>query len=244
MVKSKKTISTLGSYAGYKSGIIKNPLTLVKSGPCQFWFDGKDNSKLSLNDNKVIHWYDKSGFDRNVSNDINEQRPIYDPATGRVTFTSAAQTYLQSAAFDAPLEQPNTIFILYKLNVAKIDDHIIFDTRVGRQFFASFNNKFRFSAGITVEDGENDLNDNIHCAEFNSPDGALTSNYWKNGILVVNSVNTGGSSLDGITLGARNDLSRSPDVEICEVFGYNNLIIGTERIKCENYMYNKWALTY
>jgi len=238
MVKSKKIISTLGSYAGYKSGIIKNPLTLVKSGPCQFWLDGKDNSKLSLNGNKVIQWYDKSGFDRHVSNAFDEKRPTYDPVTGRVTFNSATETYLQGAAFAATLEQPNTIFVLYKIKGNINDLERVFDGLININSLYFFGT-FKIAAGVVLSNGNANMNDNIHMLEFNG----VNSNYWINGVNVAVG-NAGNLGLDGITLGAERSLSLNADVEICEVFGYNCSITSGERIKCENYLYNKCGLTY
>jgi len=242
MDKSKKIISTLGSYAGYKSGIIKNPLTLVKSGPCQFWLDGKDVSTFSLNVNKVIQWDDKSGFDRHVSNAINEQRPTYDPVTRRVTFNAALQTYLKSAAFDVPLEQPNTIFILYKITGSIADLEIVFDNiSVNNFLFYYQGGFFKLQAGATLNSTETNADDNIHCAEFNT----INSDYWVNGInCPLCPTNVGINVLDGITIGAKGDLTTNSDVEICEVFGYNCSITETERIKCENYLYKKHGLTY
>jgi len=240
MNKSKKTISALGSYAGYKSGIIKNPLTLVESGPCQFWFDGKDNSKLSLNGNKVIRWYDKSGFDRHVSNDVDEKRPTYDPATGRVTFNTAAETYLQSAAFGSPLSQPNTIFIIYKIIGATDIFDIVFDAVIGSQRFYFQGSFFRGLAGVGFIGGATNNNDNIHCIQFN---GAV-SNYWINNVLAGGPGDIGNNSLNGIILGAGTGLVQFCNVEICEVFGYNCSITEAERIKCENYLYKKYGLSY
>jgi len=239
MNKSKKIISALGSYAGYKSGIIKNPLTLVKSGPCQFWLDGKDNSKLSLNGNKVIQWYDKSGFDRHVFNAFDEKRSTYDPITGGVTFTASNSTYLQSAAFGSTLSQPNTIFILYKITGNLGDTEIVFTGISGsnrnRIWIAS--GDFRFFAGANIVVNNNNANDNIHCVEFNGEN----SNYWINEIHLADTVDVGVEGLTGITLGAIHTLDAyNADVEICEVFGYNCSITSCEQIKCENYISNKW----
>jgi len=239
MNKSKKIISTLGSYSGYKSGIIKNPLTLVKSGPCQFWLDGKDNSKLSLNGNKVIQWYDKSGFGRHVFNAVDAQRPTYDPVTGKVTFNSAAQTYLQSAAFAAPLVQPNTVFLVYKIN-EYINISVVLDGVTNRTMFWTQSLKFCIYANISLPAITHDLFDHIHIAEYNG----LNSNYWIDEILEANG-DSGLASIDGITLGSNQSLSSQfSTCQVMELFGYNCSIKSGERIKCENYLYKKHGLTY
>ena len=89
---------------------------------CEVWLDGKDATTFTLDGTSVDQWADKSGFGRDVSNgNADTTRPTYDSATGRVTFTAANSTFLQSAAFGAALVQPNTIFVVYK-----IKDHQIY----------------------------------------------------------------------------------------------------------------------
>lgn len=201
----------------------------------EIWFDGKDPSTVSLNVNNVIQWDDKSGFDRHVSNAVDAQRPTYDPITGRLTFTAAAQTYLQSAAFASALEQPNTIFIVYK----STDNSVyIMDGRTIYHAFRIYSGKFNIYAGIGLDGGLNAGGDNIHCGEFN----ITSSKYWINNIL-------GGSGyigiwdLTGVTLGANYILTVFADYEIMEVFGYNRILSDTERNQFTNYLQDKWGLS-
>lgn len=219
-----------------------SPLNIVKSGPCQIWYDGKDEDTFDLNVNKVIRWYDKSGFDRHVANAIDIQRPTWDPATGRITFVAANSTYLQNGAFDAPLIQPNTIFVLAKYTVHNINSILFCGAVVGRrhQIFEDATLDFTLFAGALLSNGSADLNNNIHCTEFNG----VVSNYWINGINVA-AGNVGTDPLDGITLGTNETIiGQFPDAEICEIFGYNCLLTEAERIRCENYLIRKWGLSY
>jgi hypothetical protein len=89
----------------------EQPLNIDTS--CQVWLDGNDADTFTLDGTSVDQWDDKSGFGRDVSNgNADTTRPTYDSATGRVTFTAANSTFLQSAAFN--LTQPVTVFIVVK----------------------------------------------------------------------------------------------------------------------------------
>lgn len=219
-----------------------SPLNIVKSGPCQFWFDGQDEDVFSLNVNKVIQWYDKGLLAAHVSNAFDLKRPIWYPATGKVTFDAAAETYLQSAAFDVPLAQPNTIFVLYKITGLLGAGQGVFDSFTSLNHLIDFwGDNFRmYSSTAFLLWGATNANNNIHTCEFNT----LNSNYWVNGILGGSPFNTGIKSLDGITLGARGTLTNNADVEIMEVFGYNCLLTNAEHSRCFDYLNNKWALGY
>lgn len=222
--------------------IAPNPLNIVKSCPCEFWFDGQDTSTIALNFNRVIQWDDKSGFDRHVANAVDAQRPTYDPVTGRITFVAANSTYLQLANFIAPLAQPVTIFILYRKNALNlIAIHNIFTG--GNAYATSIIfyiqlQQFRFWAGADMINGAIDQIDHIHSAEANG----VISNYWIDGVLVVGPANSGVQPLDGITLGSSPILNNFFDGEIMEVFGYNCLLTPAERTALDAYLTSKWGL--
>lgn len=200
----------------------------------EFWFDGKDPSTVSLNEDRAIQWDDKSGHDRHVSNAVDAQRPTYDANTGRLTFTANNETYLQSADFGS-LIQPNTVFIVYK----SADNSVfIMDSKVSYHAFRIYLNKFDIYANVTLKDGPNTGDDNIHCGEFNG----ITSKYWINNIFVVGG-DVGAAFLRGITLGARAVLGVFADCEIMETFGYNRVLSDTERNQLTNYLQDKWGLS-
>jgi len=228
------------NWAGWTLRVNPNPLNIVKSCPCEFWFDGQDASTIALNVNRVIQWDDKSGNARHVSNAVDAQRPTYSAATGRVTFAVANSTYLQSAAF-GPLTQPNTIYVLVNY-INNAGDPVIFDALIAIHVFYSPTGAgtFQIHTGAALADGAFNANDNIHTGEFNG----AASNYWINGVNVA-AGNAGGNALDGITLGtARGLVGNWSSAEIMEVFGYNCSITEAERIKCDNYLINKWGLPY
>lgn len=223
-----------------KFGIAPNPLNIVTSCPCEFWFDGQDTGTISLNVNKVIQWDDKSGNARHVANAVDAQRPTYDPVTGRMTFVAANSTYLRSANFGGDLIQPNTIYVLYKITGALGDTEYVFTGLTGTHRNDIYTQSFRFRiyGGIAfIGNKVTDANDNIHIAEFNG----VASNYWINGILEGNG-NTGVHALDGITLGAYSGFSNYIDAEVMEVFGYNCLLTPAERTALDAYLTSKWGL--
>jgi len=206
----------------------------------EFWFDGKDLATVSLNVDKVIQWDDKSGFDRHISNAVDAQRPTYSVATGRVTFVSANSTYLKSSAFGSALSQPNTIFIVCKIIGVLSDTEAILDDIIdSRHIIYIVASKFRMYAGVILNDGTTNANDNIHCTEFNG----ATSNYWINGINVATG-NVGNNNFTGLSLGAGGGgVRRWIDAEIMEVFGYNRSLSEKERTLLTNYLQDKWDLS-
>lgn len=214
-----------------------NPKNIVTSCPLEFWFDGQDAATLALNGNKVIQWDDKSGFDRHVANAVDAQRPTYSAVTGRLTFIDANLNYLQIANFTAPLAQPNTIYILYKITGVLADTEIVFDSGLVRHWIYYQGNTFRLrTSAILAHGGATDANDNIHAGEFNG----VASNYWINGILTAG--DAGITALDGITIGANAGMTNSCDAEIMEVFGYNCLLTPAERTALDAYLTSKWGL--
>jgi len=224
--------------------ISPNPGNIVKSCPLEFWFDGQDEDTVHLFGvtNRVLRWEDKSGFDRDVANAVDAQRPTWNPATGRVTFTIVNSTYLQCTAadFGAALVQPNTIYVLYKINTY-INNSIVFesaDAAARHTIWMNVNN-FSCFAGAVLANGATDFLDNIHAIEFNG----VATNYWINGILVVGPANAGIQNYDGITLGTSTDfLQQFSSVEIMEIFGYNCLLTPAERTALDAYLTSKWGL--
>jgi len=210
---------------------------------CEVWLDGKDASSFTLDGTSVDQWDDKSGNARHVLNgNADATRPTYDINTGRVTFTAADNTFLQSAAFaGGDLLQPITTFVVYKLIGALHTDQVIFAGINSYIWIYSKHSTFRIFGGVSVLDNiATNANDNIHTVLFNR--GA--SKYWINGGNLV-SGNPGANTLDGVTLGSRgNNLAASNlDGEICEVIVFNADISDVDRDKITGYLANKWDIT-
>ncbi len=224
-----------------KAGIQIYPTSPLLFPDCKFFFDGKDQDTFTLDGNYVNNWANKGSLGsaadiKNTNGDTT--RPTYDPVTGRVTFNNANGTFLQSAAFGSALDQPNTIFVVYKITGGLADNEGVFDavTNIAQLFY--FNaTVFKIHAGAQLIGPATNTNDNIHCGEFNG----LTSNYWINGDL-VDAGAIGASVLDGITLGARGGLSTYADCEIMEVFGFNRRLSSGERTGLELYLKSKWSI--
>ena len=203
---------------------------------CKVWLDGQDASTFTLNDNKVIQWDCKGALGADVSNDVDATRPTYDINTGRVTFTRANSTFLQSAVFGSALTQPNTIFIVYKITGVTSDNEYVFDGIGGtRSAFYYQSSAYKIRSNTVLSDGAINANDNIHTVLFNG----VSTEYWINGISVV-SGDAGTAALGGITLGIALDLVSLPsDVSISEVIVYNADISDVDRVKIEGYLSKK-----
>ncbi len=214
-----------------------SPLNLVDSGPCQFWLDGKDEDTISLfeDTDRVIKWDCKGLLAAHVSNAVDARRPTYSAITGRLTFVDANDSYLSSTSIT--LTQPNTIFILCK--ITGVTNQFIFDGITARQLLRRNAGVFDIWAGGFASGHVGDVNDDIHVVEFNGA-GSI---HWLNGVS-SGALNPGANNLIDFVIGSNNNRISSIDGEIMEVFGYNCSITDAERIKCENYLIDKWGLPY
>jgi hypothetical protein len=59
--------------------------------PCMLWFDGADATTLTLSGSNVTAWRDKSGNANNI-NSFSATQPVYNSATGLLTFTNGTGT--------------------------------------------------------------------------------------------------------------------------------------------------------
>ena len=206
---------------------------------CKVWLDGKDASTFTLDGTSVDNWAGKGSLGINAANgNADATRPTYDASTGRVTFIAANSTFLQSAAFGAPLTQPFIIFFVYKITGNIADNEMPFGgvTQDVRFWFVASN--FYIYANPQITGGVTDANDNIHVGLFNG----ASSEYWINGVLGVTG-NAGTNALGGITLGASFLLANFADVDIMEVIVFNADISDVDRDIITGYLANKWDIT-
>ena len=207
---------------------------------CKVWLDGDDASTFTLNGTKVIQWDDKGALGADVSNDVDATRPTYDINTGRVTFTAANSTFLQSAAFASTLGQPITVFIVAKhSSYATSYTYLFASLSINKPLFnVNDLNKWQFFAGVPiVTSTQGNANDNIFTVLFNGVSSAL----YINGVLdVAGAIGTG--VMDGLTLGINYVLSYPSNSEIGEVIIYNADISDVDRDKITGYLANKWGV--
>ena len=240
-LSNKWVITTTTTYKGdiIRAYDANQPLHIEDE--CKVWLDGKDAGQFTLDGTYVDDWIGKGSLGVHAANaNDNTTRPTYDINTGRVTFIAANQTFLQSAAFGAVLTQPNTVFIAYKItgNIA-ITMYFFDGTTSDVQPFVITTSLFKIYAGVPLEGGATNANDNIHVGLFNG----VSSEYWINGVS-KSSGNIGASNLDGITLGKRGSgAGNFSDVEIMEVIIYNADISDVDRDKITGYLANKWDIT-
>ena len=218
-----------------------NPnLPLHITDECKVWLDGKDAGQFTLDGTYVDDWIGKGSLAIHAANgNDNTTRPTYDINTGRVTFTAANNTFLQSAAFASALTQPNTIFIVYKITGDISDLEYVFDGVTARNYFYIHLNSFKIADGVvSLPDGATNANNNIHTGLFNG----ASSEYWINGASAA-SGDAGVGALNGITLGARSDFANYTDAEIMECIVYNADISDVDRDKITGYLAKKWDIT-
>ena len=63
--------------------------------PCMLWFDGGDATTLTLSGSNVTAWRDKSGNANNITS-FSSTQPVYNSATGLLTFTNGTGTTTSS----------------------------------------------------------------------------------------------------------------------------------------------------
>ena len=210
------------------------PLNIDTS--CQVWLDGKDADTLTLDGTSVDQWDDKSGFGRDVSNgNADATRPTYSSATGRVSFIKGNSTFL-SSGITTTLYAPNTVFIVYHSGdnncyIANISDDAFYHA------FRIYTN-FQIYAGVLLNDGAGNANDNIHCALFNG----VSSKYWINGVTKATG-DVGNGSCRGINLGSNGYGAGYCTAEIMEVIVYSADISDKDRDKITGYLADKWSIT-
>jgi len=227
-----------GKALTYGLHVLTRPFSPADIDGLEFWYDGNDESSFTLDGTSVDQWDDKSKNDRHVINSNGDAtRPSYNSTTGRVTFTTANSTYLQSSSFTG-LSQPNTVFIACKLNSHTTNNQHYFDGSTSIATIYATSSKFRVYAGGVLEWGDSDGDDNIHVIEFNG----ASSDYWINGSLTTG--NAGTANFNQVTIGARGfgpDLFA--DVEIMEVIGYSDELSDDDRIAVTDYLSRKWTIT-
>ena len=208
---------------------------------CKVWLDGKDAGQFTLDGTYVDDWIGKGSLGVHVVNtNDNTTRPTYDINTGRVAFTAANETYLQSAAFGV-LTEPNTVFVVYKNTGALNAAQCVFDGGGGaldRDAFIMKNSKWNIFGSAYLADGASDNNDNIHVGLFNG----ASSEYWINGVSVV-SGDAGTGIIEELVIGGLNANTYNVDAEIMEVIVFGADISDVDRDKITGYLANKWSIT-
>jgi len=230
------TLQKVTKEAGYviRAYDANQPLNI--DDECKVWFDGKDASTFTLDGTYVNDWEGKGSLNIHVKNENDDAtRPTYDASTGRVTFSSANSTFLQSAAFGSALSQPNTVFVVYK----KIGTgyYTNFGTNAGYVAFRAYSD-FEIITNVKLTDGVSNLNDNIHVGLFSSTD----SEYWINGVSKIKG-DAGTRGATKVFLGGRSEGISHSSVSIMEVIVYNADISDRDRDVVTAYLANKWNIT-
>lgn len=202
------------------------------------WFSGKVPEAFTLSGTSVNVMEDLSENGNHLSAvAANTTRPTY--SNGRVTFVKTSSQRLRLAAL--AINQPHTRFMVYKkLVAADIAEYMMGSaTNVAGLMGTASNGDgvFVIHGGTALIYGANNLNDNIHIAEYN---GANTK-YWINDGAVV-SGNAGTNNMNGIELGAYNNGAVFIDAEFCESIEYAGILSEPNRLAIKAYLKTKWGL--
>ena len=202
------------------------------------WFSGKVPEAFTLDGTSVNVMEDLSENGNHLpAVAANTTRPTY--SASRVTFVKTSSQRLRLAAL--AINQPHTRFMIYKkLVAADIAEYMMGSaTNIAGLMGTATNGDgvFVIHGGTALIYGANNLNDNIHIAEYN---GANTK-YWINDGAVV-SGNGGTNNMNGIELGAYNDGAVFINAEFCESIEYAGILSEANRLAIKAYLETKWGL--
>ena len=200
-----------------------------------------DATQLGLSNNATVTtWADETanGYDLTTGN-----APTYiaNGINGNpVVRFDGVDDFLQTDWPD--ISQPNHIFIAFQLvNVQTTTENVIYDsfTSTNRHVFVQdgVSGGWTLFSGINLRGGSADGNPHIHSHLFNSSNTELR----EDGTDIFNG-NSGGQSMDGITLGARVDGGIPTNVDIGEILVYPQDKSGIQT-QVENYLGNKWGIS-
>lgn len=202
-----------------------------------YWFDGMDETTLTLAGNDVTQWDDKSGNSRNVTPGANS--PSYSAVTHRLTFDKTNTENLRNTSFT--LTAPYIIFVAYKKTVSTDTSEYMIGSPsnvaglIGTS--SSGAGRFLMLSGVNLYYNGSDGNDNIHTCEFNG----VNSNYWLNDVGPTNG-DSGANNPTGVEIGSVNNGAVHINAELMELFAYDNLITAQERTDLIAYLQDKWGI--
>ena len=205
------------------------------------WFDASDESTITDTGGAVDTWADKSGN----GYDVTQATAANKPTTGTRTMNGlnvldfdGSSDYLQGA-FGVTLSQPNTIFAVFHNDAASPADYIYDgDDGTNRHAFYLSSNKYNLFAGDNPNGGTIDTDPHISRAVFNRADSSL---FIDGSSVCTGSVGT--QSMDGITVGARNNGANFLDGAIAEIAVFDGALTAQQIADTETYLANKWGIS-
>jgi len=209
------------------------------------WLDASDIGTIIESGGFVSEWNDKSSNNNAVTQVTGSRQPEtgIDTINGvnAITF-DGIDDFLQRTTFTGGvIIQPNTIFIVWEIPVLPAATRKIIDGGAGanRQIIELNSiNIWRMWAGGFANGTLRAINTPyITSSLFNT----TSSEGYINGVLDI-SGDVSTRDLDGITLGARFNITNFLNVKIGEMIIYDRALSTAERLLMETYLSNKWRI--
>lgn len=191
----------------------------------------------------VSQWDDLSGNGNHVTQGTGSAQPGTGNLTthGRNVIDFDGDEYLATSAFSSALSQPNTIFVVGKMNVITgnpyfydgIADGFRHAVLVTGTPFAHW----MYSGAGSCDGGIADTDYRSYSCVFNTPD----SEFYKSGTLLA-AESSGQNDLTGITLGSRFNFSNKLHGTIAEFILFDYLLTTQQRQKVEIHLQQKWSI--
>ena len=225
-------IYSLGDNAVYTIPTIFSPPTLWLRADAGVEADG---------DNLVNEWQDQSGNDYHAeqSSQVNKPLLVNNELNGKPVLRFNGNQVMQ-ADFQQTFSQPNTFFCVWNVSTPSSTPFAFGGIN------SSNRNSLYWDGSVTALAGLAGQLRYTKNAPFSPIVNSIIFNHgssqlYENGNF-RHSENPGNHSTEGITIGARWDLSRNLNGDIAEIIFYNSLLSDTQRQSVENYLINKYAL--
>jgi len=195
---------------------------------------------VEIIDDKVATWYDESSNEYNLiqSNVSNRPTIVYNSINALpVVRFDGINDYFRKE-FSSTYSQPNTIFIVLKLN--SDGNQYFYDGFSSLNAFQYWTGSIRLIAGggfISYSEPSP-----LNLAVYSSIINGSNSKIYKNSIQKIAGT-LGANTVTGITLGSYFGLAGYLNGDIAEIIYYNSLLSDSERLNVETYLMNKYSAT-
>ena len=199
-----------------KTGTVAPAWNPIDESDLLAWYQNKVG--LTLVGTEVDGWDDSSTNSHSMEQAVSEERPIYNAATGSLTFDSSFSQHLQTTT---QMSLSGAFTIGFKMNATGTNNTILADNTIAQEYFkitSLTNLRFKTDAqlgNLALDDGT--LTDVYVVISRNASD--LVKLYVNGNLQVASATVTGTSDIDAIGIRAPN--INSFDGEIFEIQIYD-----------------------
>ena len=199
-----------------KTGTVAPAWNPIDESDLLAWYQNKVG--LTLTGTEVAGWLDSSTNSHTMEQAVSEERPIYNAATGSLTFDSSLSQHLQTTT---QMSLSGEFTIGFKMNATGTNNTILADNTIAQEYFkitSLTNLRFKTDAqlgNLALDDGT--LTDVYVVITRNASD--LVRLYVNGNLQLASATVTGTSDIDAI--GIREPNINSFDGEIFEIQIYD-----------------------